>query len=129
GGRDGLVKEPDLEEDALRLSVTGHDLLVHRQTMAVQVADVTLTSPAGATRPLKLDAKQPGVWESTVSANELGLWRASDGKLSALINVGPANPREYSEVTSTTQVLAPLANATGGDARRIEDRGGLEGAR
>jgi hypothetical protein len=120
-----LMKEPDLEEEALRLSVTGHDLLVHRQTMADQVADVTLTSPAGATRTLKLDAKQPGVWESTVSANELGLWRASDGKLSALINVGPANPREYSEVTSTTQVLAPLANATGGDARRIEDGGGL----
>jgi hypothetical protein len=120
-----LMKEPDLEEEALRLSVTGHDLLVHRQTMADQVADVTLTSPAGATRTLELDAKQPGVWESTVSANELGLWRASDGKLSALINVGPANPREYSEVTSTTQVLAPLANATGGDARRIEDGGGL----
>ena len=120
-----LMKEPDLEEEALRLSVTGHDLLVHRQTMADQVADVTLTSPAGATRTLKLDAKKPGVWESTVSANELGLWRASDGKLSALINVGPANPREYSEVTSTTQVLAPLANATGGDARRIEDGGGL----
>jgi len=120
-----LMKEPDLEEEALRLSVTGHDLRVHRQTMADQVADVTLTSPAGATRTLKLDAKQPGVWESTVSANELGLWRASDGKLSALINVGPANPREYSEVTSTTQVLAPLANATGGDARRIEDGGGL----
>jgi hypothetical protein len=120
-----LMKEPDLEEEALRLSVSGHDLLVHRQTMADEVADVTLTSPSGATRTLKLDAKKPGVWESTVSANELGLWRATDGKLNALINVGPANPREYAEVTSTTQVLAPLANATGGDARRLEDSGGL----
>jgi hypothetical protein len=120
-----LMKEPDLEEEALRLTVSGHDLLVRRQTMADQVADVTLTSPSGAARTLKLDAKDPGVWESTVSANELGLWRATDGKLNALINVGPANPREYAEVTSTTQVLAPLANATGGDARRLEDGGGL----
>ncbi|MGA8697122.1 MAG: hypothetical protein WB689_25450 [Xanthobacteraceae bacterium] len=120
-----LMKEPDLEEEALRLTVSGHDLLVRRQTMADQVADVTLTSPSGATRTLKLDAKKPGVWESSVSANELGLWRATDGKLNALINVGPANPREYAEVTSTTQVLAPLANATGGDARRLEDGGGL----
>jgi hypothetical protein len=93
--------------------------------MADEVADVTLTSPSGATRTLKLDPKKPGVWESTVSANELGLWRATDGKLNALINVGPANPREYAEVTSTTQVLAPLANATGGDARRLDDGGGL----
>src|SRR5246127_138362 len=120
-----LMKEPDLEEEALRLTVSGHDLLVRRQTMADQVADVTLTSPSGAARTLKLDAKKPGVWESTVAANELGLWRATDGKLNALINVGPANPREYAEVTSTTQVLAPLANATGGDARRLEDGGGI----
>ena len=120
-----LMKEPDLEEEALRLTVSGHDLLVRRQTMADQVADVTLTSPSGAARTLKLDAKKPGVWETTVSANELGLWRATDGKLNALINVGPANPREYAEVTSTTQPLAPLANATGGDARRLEDGGEL----
>ena len=121
-----LMKEPDLEEEALRLSVTGRDLLVRRQTMADEVADVTLTSPSGATRILKLDAKKPGAWESSVKANELGLWRASDGKLNALINVGPANPREYAEVTSTTQVLAPLATATGGDARRLDRGGGLD---
>jgi len=120
-----LMKEPDLEEEALRLIVSGHDLLVRRQTMADQVADVTLTSPSGAARTLRLDAKKPGVWESTASANELGLWRATDGKLNALINVGPANPREYAEVTSTTQVLAALVNATGGDARRLDDGGGL----
>src|ERR1700745_2482285 len=96
-----LMKEPDLEEEALRLTVSGHDLLVRRQTMADQVADVTLTSPSGATKELTLTAKKPGVWESSVSANELGLWRATDGKLNALINVGPANPREYAEVTST----------------------------
>ena len=121
-----LMKEPDLEEEALRLIVSGHDLLVRRQTMADQVADVTLTSPLGAARTLRLDAKKPGVWESTASANELGLWRATDGKLNALINVGPANPREYAEVTSTTQVLAPLVNATGGDARRLDGGGGLD---
>jgi hypothetical protein len=120
-----LMKEPDLEEEALRLTVSGRDLLVRRQTMADEVADVMLTSPSGTTRTLKLDARKPGVWESTVAANELGLWRASDGKLNALINVGPANPREYAEVTSTTQVLGPFTNTTGGDTRRLDDAGAL----
>jgi hypothetical protein len=120
-----LMKEPDLEEEALRLNVSGHNLVVRRQTMADDVADVTLTSPSGATRTLKLDPTEPGVWESTVAANELGLWRATDGKLNALVNIGPANPREYSEVTSTTDVLAPLTDATGGDARRLDDGSGL----
>jgi len=120
-----LMKEPDLEEEALRLTVSGHDLLVRRQTMADEIADVTLTSPSGVARTLKLDSTKPGVWESTVPANELGLWRATDGKLNALINVGPANPREYAEVTSTTEALAPLAEATRGDVRRLADGGGL----
>jgi hypothetical protein len=120
-----LMKQPDLEEEALRLVVRGRDLTVQRQTMADTVAQVTLTSPGGTTRTLTLQPDEPGVWTSTVSANELGLWRATDGKLTALANVGPANPREFTEVTSTTDVLQPLVNATGGDARRLDAGSGL----
>jgi hypothetical protein len=120
-----LMKEPELEEEALRLSVSGHQLLVRRQTMAETVTDVALTSPSGATQMLKLTATEPGAWQASVAANELGLWRATDGKLNALINIGPVNPREFAEVTSTTEVLAPIANATGGDSRRLDDGGGL----
>src|ERR1700739_237388 len=82
-----LMKEPDLDEEALRLTVRGHDLVVKRQTMADQVADVTLTSPSGATRTLKLNPTEPGVWQSSVAANELGLWRATAGKLNAVVNI------------------------------------------
>jgi len=83
-----------------------------------------VTSPSGETRTLNLTGGEPGLWQGSVEANELGLWRATDGKLTALINVGPANPREYAEVTSTAEVLSPLANATGGDARRLADAAG-----
>ena len=121
-----LMQQPDLEEEALRLTVQGRDLTVQRQTMADTAADVTLTSPSGATRKLALTQTEPGVWRSTVQANELGLWRATDGKLTALVNVGPANPREFAQVTSTTDVLAPIANATGGDSRRVTGASGLD---
>jgi hypothetical protein len=116
-----LMQQPDLEEEALRLLVHGKEVTVQRQTMAETVAPVTLTSPSGMQRNLTLDAAEPGVWSKTVDASELGLWRATDGKLTTLVNVGPANPKEFSDVTSTTEVMAPLANATGGDARRISD--------
>ncbi|MGE0753340.1 MAG: hypothetical protein AB7K64_22425 [Variibacter sp.] len=121
-----LMKQPDLEEEALRLSVTGRELLVRRQTMADSVAQVTLTSPSGQTRTLDLANKEPGVWQGVVDANELGLWRATDGKLTALVNVGPPNPREFSEVTSTTDVMKPIADATGGASRRLVSSGGGE---
>jgi hypothetical protein len=71
-----------------------------------------------------LQAGEPGLWRGSIRATELGLWRATDGKLNALVNVGPANPREFAEVTSTTEVLAPFTAATGGDARRLTDTAG-----
>ena len=120
-----LMKQPDLEEEALRLIVRGRDLTVQRQTMSDSVSDVTLTTPSGKTRTVPLSPAVPGVWRSTIEANELGLWRASDGTLTALANVGPANPREFTEVTSTTEVLAPLANATGGGVMRVEAASGV----
>jgi hypothetical protein len=121
-----LMKQPDLDEEALRLQVRGHDLVVQRQTMADSVAPVTVTSPSGATRELTLNASEPGTWTSTIPANELGLWQATDGTLKALINVGPTNPKEFSEVTSTTDLLKPLAQATGGDARRLVEGSSFE---
>src|SRR6202166_3660907 len=121
-----LMKEPDLEEEALRLTMSGRNLVLRRQTMADSVADVTLTSPSGASRVLKLEPTDPGVWEKTIVADELGLWRATDGKLNALTNIGPANPREFAEVTSTPDVMAPIANATGGAARRLDEGHGLD---
>lgn len=116
-----LMKQPDLDEEALRLKIEGHDLVVVRQTMADTVSPVTVTSPSGATRELTLSQGEPGEWRATLPANELGLWQASDGTLKALINVGPTNPKEFSEVTSTTETLKPLTQATGGDTRRIAD--------
>ena len=121
-----LMKQPELEEEALRLIVKGHDVTVQRQTMADSVNNVTLISPTGASRTLTLQPVEPGVWRTDVPANELGLWRATDGKLNALANVGPANPREFTQVTSTTDVLRPLTEATGGDARRLESGNTIE---
>jgi hypothetical protein len=119
-----LMKEPDLEEEALRMTVRGRDLTIQRQTMSDMVDEVTLTAPSGKTRTLSLSATEPGVWRSTVEVGELGLWHATDGTLNALANVGPPNPREFTEVTSTSEVLAPLARSTGGSAVRVEDAGG-----
>src|SRR6186997_10808 len=120
-----LMKQPDLEEEALRLIVRGRDITVQRQTMADAVNQITLTSPTGATRTIDLQAVEPGLWRAATTANELGLWRATDGKLTALANVGPANPREFAEVTSTTDVLHALSSATGGDARRLAENNSL----
>ena len=120
-----LMKQPDLDEEALRLLVSGRTVTVQRQTMAETVEGATVTSPSGQTRNLTLSAVEPGLWRATFDADELGLWRATNGPLTALANVGPANPREFSEVTSTTEVLDPISRATGGTVQRLRENAGV----
>jgi hypothetical protein len=118
-----LMKQPDLEEEALRVATRGSDLSIDRQTMAEAVDPVIVTTPSGETRSVTLQQAEPGLWRGSTPANELGLWRASDGKLTTLVNVGPINPREFAEVTSTPDAVRPVTAATGGDARRLDDGG------
>jgi hypothetical protein len=91
--------------------------------MAEAVDPVIVTTPSGETRSVTLQQAEPGLWRGSTPANELGLWRASDGKLTTLVNVGPINPREFAEVTSTPDAVRPVTAATGGDARRLDDGG------
>ena len=53
-----LMKQPDLDEEALRLQIQGKDLVVLRQTMADNVPPVTVTSPSGATQRTHADRQR-----------------------------------------------------------------------
>ncbi|MGI3899465.1 MAG: hypothetical protein ACRYGP_29290 [Janthinobacterium lividum] len=121
-----LMKEPDLEEEALRASARGRDIAIERQSVKGVTAPVTVTAPSGATTSVTLAGAEPGLSRGSVKTDELGLYRLSDGTNSVLLNVGPENPREFQEVVSTTEKLKSLAEATGGSARRIGTGSGDE---
>jgi hypothetical protein len=114
-----LMQEPELEEEALTANAEGSDLVINRQTLAEQAPDITVTDPAGGTTTLKPVEQAPGLWRATVENAMLGQHRITDGELSALAHVGPANPLEFQEVVSTTERLQPVADATGGAVRRL----------
>ena len=116
-----LMKEPELEEERLVMTARGGEIVVERRTMSENAEPVTVTQPSGATQILNLTQAEPGIFRGTIKAEELGLWRATDGKLTALVNLGPLNPREYLEVTSTRDVMLPVANGTGGGVLRLAD--------
>ena len=114
-----LMKEPELEEEALRATASGHEILVERQSLKDETPPVTVTAPSGAREEIALEAGEPGLSRARFKAKEMGLYRFENGGLTALVNVGPANPREFREVASTPEKLRPLASATGGTARRL----------
>ena len=119
-----LMKEPELEEEALRANAKGKEIVIERQTLGDAVGPVHVVAPSGKAQDLALAPAEPGLFRAQYAAQELGLYRVSQGEMTALVNVGPENPLEYREVVSTTEKLRPLAEASGGSVRRIGGQGG-----
>ena len=114
-----LMKEPALEEEALRASAAGRDIHIERQTMAETAEAVTLVGPSGAERTVALGEEKPGLFTAQTPARELGLHTLRSGDLVAFVSVGPANPRELTDVFSDTEAVRAIAEATGGSVRRV----------
>ena len=58
------LKEPALEEEALRATVTGRDIQIERQTMKETADAVTHTTPSGAERTISLGEEKPGLFSA-----------------------------------------------------------------
>ncbi|MTI43586.1 hypothetical protein JM93_02809 [Roseibium hamelinense] len=119
-----LMQEPDLEEEALRVSMRGPELVVERQTLGDAIGEVTVTAPSGDDKTIAMTEAEPGLWRGTSPVTETGLYTVTEGERSSLVHAGPQNPKEYTDVLSTEQVLGPISDATGGSARRLTDAAG-----
>jgi len=119
-----LMKEPDLEEEALRATARAGELEVEQQTMAETSPPVTVRSPSGKVATLNLTLVEPGLWRATLPVDEIGLYRVEQGDKRAFAHVGAANPREFIDARSTDTLLGPLAEATGGRIARMADADG-----
>jgi hypothetical protein len=116
-----LMKEPELEEERLTADVAGGELRITRQSMAEKAADVTVTSPTGKTETVTLASTSPGRFTGHLKADELGLYRMTDGVLNAVAAAGPLNPREVADMRATDAILRPFVAATGGGIEWLSD--------
>jgi hypothetical protein len=118
-----LMKEPDLEEEALRASAKGREIIVERQSVSGKAWETNLVAPDGSKTKLDMTPYAPGLSRAHLTVNQFGLYRAEDGEHVALVNVGQENPLEMRDVVSNTEKLRPITEATGGTTRRIADAG------
>ncbi len=116
-----LMKEPELEEEALRADAEAGILTIERQTMSEAVGPLTLTSPLGVEQELTLTEIGDGLWRADIAADEVGIWRVTDGDRIAVAHVGPPNPREFVDPRSTETVLRPAVEDTNGHIGRLRD--------
>jgi hypothetical protein len=114
-----LMKEPSLEEEALRATANGRTLVIERQTMSDVTDPATIELPSGETREVILAPAGDGLFRSELALDQPGLVEVTSGDLRALAHVGAVDAPEFRATVSTTGVIAPVSEETGGLTTRV----------
>ncbi|MDH3262533.1 MAG: hypothetical protein OEM24_00885 [Paracoccaceae bacterium] len=116
-----MMKEPELEEEALTASAAGQTVTVTRRSLGEGPRDAEVTAPDGTVTVLPLEETAPGRFTGEFDGPEMGLYRLKQDDLSAVVALGPAAPREFEETIASGAKLAPAVEATRGGVLRLED--------
>jgi len=116
-----MMKEPELEEEALWATAEGQKMTIIRRTLGETVPDVEVTAPDGSTRSVTLKQVSPGRYEAPFRGDTIGLYRLNDGIKEAVVALGPAAPREFVRTIASGDILAPIVAATRGGVFALED--------
>ncbi len=117
-----LMKDPALEEEALRMAQQDGKLVIERQTVEEKTTPITIHTPSGQTMTIDPVQVGPGLWRATEPLNELGLYKAEQGgkhPVSTFINIGPVNPKEFVNTISSTEIVRNFTRGTGGSVSRM----------
>ncbi|EEW25207.1 glutamine amidotransferase [Rhodobacter ferrooxidans] len=117
-----MLKEPELEEEALTALAKDQLLTITRRSVAeTPPGEVTITAPDGSEVKLALPQVEPGHFAADWLAPGVGLYRLAQGDLTAVVAVGPSAPKEFEETIATGDKLAPAVTAANGGILRLQD--------
>jgi hypothetical protein len=116
-----MMKEPELEEEALWAEATGQQMRVIRRSLSDEVGPVTITTPSGEVVERELEEVSPGRFETLYDGPEIGLYRLENGDESAVIGLGPAAPVEFERTITSDAALRPVIDATNGGIQAMTD--------
>lgn len=117
-----MLKEPELEEEALMAAANGEVLTLTRRTIKEEPPGVlTITAPDGAVSELILPQLSPGRYQVDWQAPMVGLYRLAQDDLTRVVAVGPAAPREFVETLASAAVVQPVVDSVQGGVARLEE--------
>ena len=116
-----MMKEPELEEEAIFAEPTGQRMRIIRRTLEDSAGPVTVTTPGGEEVEVPLTEVSPGRFEAIYDGPEIGLYRLTDGDQSAVIGLGPAAPREFEQTIATGEVMQPAIDSLRGGVLPLAD--------
>ena len=116
-----LMKEPELEEEALAATARGDQLLIERRTMGDSAPDILVTAPDGRTRPVKLEPRGGGRFGAVVPAGGDGLYRVEDGVSSVVVAMGVLDAKELEDARASAAPLTPAIDRQTGSVHWLTD--------
>ena len=118
-----MMKEPELEERRLSIQTEDGKASVELRTLLDSAPPLEIETPEGDILRPNWVNRGPGTFAAEAPIDQLGIYRARAGGLEAIALNGPANPKEYADLTSTADVLEPVSRATGGGVEQLNAAG------
>ncbi|WP_026940947.1 hypothetical protein [Hellea balneolensis] len=109
-----LMGEPDLDAEKLSASAESGVLAIERRTLEDRNQTVLVEKPDDTKETVRLSKTANGVYRGSVKSAGQGAYRLSSGEVSTISAIGALNPKEYTKLLPTTEILRPLAEGTGG---------------
>ncbi|MFM7653943.1 MAG: hypothetical protein ACKO56_00960 [Paracoccaceae bacterium] len=117
-----MLKEPELEEEALMAAANGEVLTLTRRTIREEPPGaLSITAPDGSVTELVMPQLSPGRFQTEWQAPMVGLYRLTQDDLTRVVAVGPAAPREFVETLASPVALQPVVDSVQGGIARLEE--------
>jgi len=117
-----MLKEPELEEEALMAAANGEVLTLTRRTIREEPPGaLSITAPDGSVTELVMPQLSPGRFQTDWQAPMVGLYRLTQDDLTRVVAVGPAAPREFVETLASPVALQPVVDSVQGGIARLEE--------
>lgn len=109
-----LMKEPELEENALDARIEGSILEISRRSLTDQAMSVIVTAPDSSTQTVNLQPGSSGSLEAALPVTQTGVYTVSDGSQTRFALSGSLNPKEMQGVITTGDKMNPVVRGSGG---------------
>jgi uncharacterized membrane protein len=118
-----LMKEPDLEENGLQVSVQGKQITLVKRSIDEKEQLITMTLPDGQTSEIRMRPKNGEAAEYVQIVEEAGIYKFYDNVNTVFAVVGNLNSPEMVDLLSTKDKLYPLISGQRGFIERLESAG------
>ncbi|MEL7345993.1 MAG: hypothetical protein AAFN59_14245, partial [Pseudomonadota bacterium] len=116
-----LMKEPELEEEALTATGEGQRMTITERTLGDSAGMAIITGPDGTEAEVTLQQTTPGRYQALFDAPEIGLYRIRAGDKESVVALGPAAPREFVETIASSALMNPIVDAKRGGIVSVQD--------